>query len=290
MKFGTVLLTIFFSACALGGVVWLGHFQPMSVKANKALELRKQHGLLTASEIEVSGPQPKAVAGELVFNFGQAIVGNEYSHVFTLKNEGKVPLTLEKGISTCKCTISSLEEGKTLEVLPGESVEITLTWNPTKPDAMFSHSAEVLTNDPKSRIVMFEIEGEVIARIIAMPPEIWVMPDILDGMPTKFFGYIFSAAPEGFQIEEIKTSNPLLSAERFKLSKDELAQYQMKSGYRIDLVVAHSIVVELKCVDKLLPIHEAQLLTYLKLSNIPVGLLINFNVPILKNGIVRRVL
>jgi GxxExxY protein len=61
-------------------------------------------------------------------------------------------------------------------------------------------------------------------------------------------------------------------------------------GYRIDMLVENCIVIELKAVDKLLPIHEAQLLTYLKLSGHQLGFLINFNVPLIKNGIRRRVL
>jgi len=61
-------------------------------------------------------------------------------------------------------------------------------------------------------------------------------------------------------------------------------------GYRLDLVVADSVIVELKALDHLMPVHEAQLLTYLKLSGKRVGLLINFNVPLLKDGILRRVL
>ena len=61
-------------------------------------------------------------------------------------------------------------------------------------------------------------------------------------------------------------------------------------GYRIDLLVNDVIVIELKTVQKILPIHEAQLLTYLKLSKMKVGLLMNFNVPIMKDGILRRVL
>ena len=53
---------------------------------------------------------------------------------------------------------------------------------------------------------------------------------------------------------------------------------QLESGYRIDLLVEEMIVVELKCVEAQLPIHKAQLLTYLKLANKPLGLLLNFNV------------
>jgi GxxExxY protein len=58
-------------------------------------------------------------------------------------------------------------------------------------------------------------------------------------------------------------------------------------GYRLDLLVAGCIVVELKSVEKLLPIHDAQLLSYLKLKRLPLGLLLNFNVATLRAGIVR---
>ena len=61
-------------------------------------------------------------------------------------------------------------------------------------------------------------------------------------------------------------------------------------GYRIDLLIEDKLIIELKSVDKILPIHEAQLLTYMKLANISTGLLINFNVPLLKEGIKRFVL
>jgi GxxExxY protein len=65
---------------------------------------------------------------------------------------------------------------------------------------------------------------------------------------------------------------------------------RLECGYRIDLVVEGKVVLELKAIDKLEPIYEAQLLTYLRLSGIRVGLLMNFNVPVLKEGLVRRVL
>ena len=61
-------------------------------------------------------------------------------------------------------------------------------------------------------------------------------------------------------------------------------------GYRMDLVVEEKIVLELKSVDEVLNLHKAQLLTYLKLSKKQVGLLLNFNVPIMKDGIIRMVL
>jgi GxxExxY protein len=62
---------------------------------------------------------------------------------------------------------------------------------------------------------------------------------------------------------------------------------QLECAYRLDLLVENRVIVELKAVEALLPVHQAQLLTYLKLRQLRLGLLINFNVPILKNGIKR---
>ena len=64
---------------------------------------------------------------------------------------------------------------------------------------------------------------------------------------------------------------------------------QLDCGYRLDVVIENKLVVELKSVEVLAPIHDAQLLTYLKLSGMTVGLLINFNVPVLRRGIRRIV-
>ena len=61
-------------------------------------------------------------------------------------------------------------------------------------------------------------------------------------------------------------------------------------GYRIDLFVDNALIIELKSVQNILPIHDAQLLTYMKLADIRTGLLINFNVQVLKDGIKRMVL
>jgi len=76
----------------------------------------------------------------------------------------------------------------------------------------------------------------------------------------------------------------------YEKQKDLFVEYKgvkLDCGYRLDLVVADKVIVELKTVEKILPIHEAQLLTYLKLTGIKIGLLINFNVPVLKEGIKR---
>jgi len=64
---------------------------------------------------------------------------------------------------------------------------------------------------------------------------------------------------------------------------------RLPTGYRVDYIVEECLLVEIKCVEKVLPIHEAQLHTYLKLTGLKLGLLLNFNVPHLRDGIRRRI-
>ena len=86
----------------------------------------------------------------------------------------------------------------------------------------------------------------------------------------------FELAQEGLKFEQQKAL-PLVYRE-----------VKLDCGYRLDLLVEDQVVVEIKAIDALLPIHTAQLLSYLRLSGCKVGLMINFNVKMLKNGI-RRV-
>jgi GxxExxY protein len=80
------------------------------------------------------------------------------------------------------------------------------------------------------------------------------------------------------------------SCERQLVVAIEYDGVKLDDGLRLDLLVEKCVVVELKAVETLLPLHDAQLLTYLKLTGHRLGLLINFNVPLLKDGIRRRVL
>jgi GxxExxY protein len=80
---------------------------------------------------------------------------------------------------------------------------------------------------------------------------------------------------------------------RFERQRPVPLQYKavrLECGYRLDLVVESALVVEIKAVEKLLPIHQAQLLTYLRLTGLDAGLLVNFCEPVLKNGLRRMTL
>jgi GxxExxY protein len=65
--------------------------------------------------------------------------------------------------------------------------------------------------------------------------------------------------------------------------------HQLNKDFIIDVIVENCVILELKSIEEVLPVHEVQLLTYLKLADKKLGLLINFNVPMLKDGIVRRI-
>ena len=70
----------------------------------------------------------------------------------------------------------------------------------------------------------------------------------------------------------------------------EFKGIRLDCGYRMDILVENKVVLELKCVDEINDLHRAQMLTYLKLSKLRIGLLLNFNVPMMKEGIDRMVL
>lgn len=80
-----------------------------------------------------------------------------------------------------------------------------------------------------------------------------------------------------------------LALQRQQLLPLEYRGLRIDAGYRVDLIVENAILIELKSVDRLLPLHEAQVLTYLRLSGLPVGLLLNFNELRLLDGLRRFV-
>ena len=98
---------------------------------------------------------------------------------------------------------------------------------------------------------------------------------------------LLESAYEACLLYELASQN--LKVERQKGLPLRYRGIQLDCGYRLDLLVEEAIIVEIKAIEKLEPIHEAELLSYLKLSKCPVGLLINFNVKVLKDGIRRLV-
>lgn len=116
-----------------------------------------------------------------------------------------------------------------------------------------------------------ELSGKVIGACIEIHRELG--PGLLEGAYEECLAYELTKAGLRFARQK-----PLPI--RYK-------EVQLDCGYRLDFVVEHVLILELKTVNELQPIHDAQLLTYLKLDKKPLGLLINFNVPTLTKGVKR---
>jgi GxxExxY protein len=99
---------------------------------------------------------------------------------------------------------------------------------------------------------------------------------------------LFESVYEQCLSHEFKLRN--ISFERQLLVPVVYKGLKLECGYKLDLLVENTVILELKSIERILPVHEAQLITYLKLLNKQVGFIINFNVPVLKNGIVRKIL
>ena len=125
-----------------------------------------------------------------------------------------------------------------------------------------------------SRLLHEELTGSIIAAAIEVHRELG--PGLLESAYQAFLCRELALRGHAFRT---KVALPV-----------EYKGIHLDCGYRMDFVVEDKVAIELKSVDRLLPIHQAQLMTYLRLGKMRVGLLINFNVLVLRDGIVRRIL
>jgi GxxExxY protein len=102
----------------------------------------------------------------------------------------------------------------------------------------------------------------------------------------KYFGPgLLESAYEACLVHELAKRG--LLTERQKTCPILYDGLEIENGYRLDIVVEGALILELKCVEKILPVHQAQIMTYLRLSGIKTGLIINFNTPLIKDEIKR---
>jgi len=126
---------------------------------------------------------------------------------------------------------------------------------------------------PKGKLYEEELTGEIIGAAIEVHRQLG--PGLLESTYETCLCHELDLCGIGFDYQK-----PL---------RLEYKGIRLDCGYRIDLLVAGAVIVEIKSVQALAPIHEAQLLTYFKLTGVKVGLLINFNVVVLKDGLRRLV-
>jgi hypothetical protein len=208
-------------------IAWLSPLRPSTVAAVSKAVKPPDDGY---PPIAPTGPYPKAVVDETDYEFGRMEVGEEQSHVFTIRNEGEGPLELVKGPTTCQCTISDVETGTKA---PGESATVTLTWKPTVEAEQFNKGAEIRTNDPENRKINLRILGIVASRFVTLPSRDWEAPDVQEGTITQISGAVLSRVIDHFEVLGIESKSPFVSAEAFPLSPEKLESGKGLCGYEI---------------------------------------------------------
>jgi len=115
------------------------------------------------------GEEPRLVIDNPHYYFGRMERKATGRHTFVFKNVGQGMLSLRKGKTTCKCTLSDMKD---TEVAPGESTNVTLEWTAKTGDAIFRQDATIFSNDPRRQVVKLTIEGLVVDSVLVNPPEI----------------------------------------------------------------------------------------------------------------------
>jgi hypothetical protein len=113
---------------------------------------------LAFNSTPISPDGPHVVADQEEYNFGSMERESTKSHVFVVRNEGRSPLVLKKGESTCRCTKFEIANGT---LPPGEATSVTIDWHATVPPGPFRQSATIDTNDPARPQLTFTITGDV---------------------------------------------------------------------------------------------------------------------------------
>jgi GxxExxY protein len=135
--------------------------------------------------------------------------------------------------------------------------------------------------------------GDIVSHgLTAGDPENLIAEKVLDSafkIHRMYGAVLLESAYEHLLVHEL-SKNQGLSVEAQKTLPLIHEGFKIDAGYRLDLLVADRVIIELKCVEKVLPVHEAQLLTYLQLSGKRLGLLLNFRTKMLKDGVKRFVL
>ncbi|TWT60393.1 hypothetical protein Pan54_11070 [Rubinisphaera italica] len=181
-------------------------------------------------QIDLTGPQPKVVLEEPLYEFGNMEVGETLRHDFVIHNDGEGTLTLVKDRSTCKCTMADFEER---DVPPGESTTITLEWIGKAEDPNFSQAAYIKTNDNTAKEIALTVAGRVDKTFEITPAGIWNLGELNRDKPTSFSGKITSRVLDDFVFKDSETSNPLVSVKVIPMTPEQLKEDDVKAGYLI---------------------------------------------------------
>ncbi|MEX1230281.1 MAG: DUF1573 domain-containing protein [Planctomycetaceae bacterium] len=195
-------------------------------------------------EVSPTGPYPKVHVENASYNFGAMEPETFGQRVFTIRNDGTVPLSLRRGTSTCQCTLFDILKS---EVPPGETADILVKWRPKASDRHFEQSLHVKTNDPKQRVVKLTVNGLVEPKIVLMPHNPWNVGTYTGkGDSNPFYGSITSRMVADFQIESVEAEHSeLVTVNITPLAEtdDLIAKEKYLSGVKVEIILHPDVPV-----------------------------------------------
>ncbi len=199
----------------------------------------------TASNITPSAPGDKTTAppkliveGGETYDFGATEVGQEFEHVFLIKNDGTTDVPMKAGKPSCAtCTSFSLDK----ELLkPGETAKATVKWHIKVENPEFRQYAPIML-DGNNQLKLYVV-GKVQKRIIVSPDR-WNLGSISDGAPKEFNATITSGILDKFDITSVTNSNPKLKITATPFTAEKLAEAKVKSGYDLKIALDPDITI-----------------------------------------------
>ena len=183
---------------------------------------------ISTAQDKPNGPSGLAfVDAALLHEFGSMAQQTEGNYEWTIVNKGLGNLLLEKGESTCSCTIANLENGTTATIEPGQSTKVKLNWNTKGNNGKFSQRATILVkNDPEHQKLDFSVAGLVHPPILTMPPELMIeFRDLPNDKPSPREIVLYSIDRPDTKFTDATASNPsLFEAAILPLTPDEMKQ------------------------------------------------------------------
>lgn len=196
-----IAATIVALGIAFTFVVWMGRVSQEPIVVNTTPKGPSED---ERPEVVKSGPKPKAVFEETEHDFGMMKHLTKGSHKFIVRNDGKAPLILKAGPTTCQCTIGKLGSN----IVPvGESSEVELEWTIKNPMSWFEHTAEIWTNDADNTPVKLKISGFVARDLIVKPEGVWGLGGFSQLDEAKFEGWVLTNLHADMELLSATTSD-----------------------------------------------------------------------------------
>jgi hypothetical protein len=236
----TAIISVF--AVAIGAAVGWGLTVREFAREEGAAALQSGSTANQQRTPAVSAPrkgEPQVtVVGSAEFHFGVMQLGDTGKHAFVLKNTGDAPLSLKKGDTTCKCTLSALADR---QLAPGKTTQVELEWTPKEFADQFRQTAYIETNDPRQPKVRLEIVGRVI-QTVRVQPESIALSNISFNESRTADVFIYCYRDEDFSLTFDRLADPSTAAffdvQIVPLSPAEVAEEALaKSGVKVVVTI-----------------------------------------------------